>query len=122
MKELLGVCEAAASGLSVLFILVDALDEASNKTRTALLDCLDHLLLKIESMKLICTARPHIQVEARFQPYEPCKQEIRGQDQDIINYTEDYIRNAPRLSAHVQRIPSLQGDILGGIQTKSGGM
>jgi ankyrin repeat domain-containing protein 50 len=101
------------------FVIVDALDECDETTRTRR-DLISQLLRLPPNTHLMVTSReiPSIQLELnRFSRIE-----IRASDADVRTYLEGRIGREGRLKGHVQADPTLRETILDTIVKKVKGM
>lgn len=102
-----------------VFIIIDALDECSDKNneRNVLLTELQKLLALPAKVQLLFTSRPSISILSHF---PNCKTlPISAREEDIKHYVRSKL---PHLHDFVQRDPILQEEIIDGIVQTACGM
>jgi ankyrin repeat domain-containing protein 50 len=97
------------------FLVVDALDECDNKTRSELCDQLRNLP---KSIHLLITSRHNPELEDQIQ--SSTRLEIRASNKDIEMYLEDRIEKKEyRLNRLTQKDPELRPLVINTIRDKS---
>ena len=121
ITELSNSLHSEITGLSEVFILVDAMDECSvnDYTREELLKTLQSLL-KMPNVRLMITSRPVASVEAHLQGMA-CL-EIRPADEDIRKYIENRIPKERRLMLYVRGDDAFYVSIIDTVIAKAQGM
>jgi len=116
MHECSKLLQSEVSTLSRTFVVLDALDECSDRIRDQFLFQLRALRPKLS---LLITTRPHI---VNIHADTGISLEIRGTDHDIKKYIEGHIQKQSKLKRHVERDPSLHANIIDTIIEKAKGM
>jgi hypothetical protein len=116
-KELLDTLARNASRLKILFVVVDALDEAPETGLSPLSE-----LHKISNLKLIITARPNVGFRIVGFGASIKTLEIRARDVDILKYVKSETSRAPYLIPLVNDDPFLLDTIATKIVEKAKGM
>lgn len=100
------------------FIIIDALDEATESTRKAFL----HVLLELDPLvNLMITSRHSIESDlGSFKKSE--RLDISADDQDVTNYVAAGIAEDPRLSMLVKKDPKLHESIVRKLTRNAQGM
>jgi hypothetical protein len=89
-----------------LYLIVDALDECQNISgyptpREEVLDALRVLIdLRLPHVHLCITSRPEVDIRVVLEPlavYNVPLHEQAGQNQDIVEYINDFVRSDPRV-------------------------
>ena len=115
--ELQKLLVSAASRYSSFFVVIDALDECSETSRSTLGPSLHSIL---PSAQFFYTSRRLDSIERMFEGY-PCL-EIRASDSDVRRYISDRILHESRLARHIEADSSLKDAISDVIVRKSDGM
>ena len=104
---------------SRVFIVIDALDECSEKDgiRESFLGEVRKLLPNI---CLLVTSRPIANIEHEFE--NATRRDIHASDEDIKRYLEAQIERQPQLVRHIKADPNLRDAILNNIIQKANGM
>ena len=116
-SELQKLLVSTASMFSSLFIVIDALDECSETSRSALGSNLHSIL---PNANLFYTSRRLSDIERMFKGYP--RLEIRASDSDVQRYISDRIPHETRLARHIEADSSLKEVISDVIVRKSDGM
>ncbi len=121
ISELSNLLHSEITGLSEVFILVDAMDECSNNnyTREDLLTTLQSLL-EMPNVRLLITSRPVASIDAHLQGMAYL--EIRAANEDIRRYIENRIPKERRLIPYVRGDDAFQVSIIDTIIAKAQGM
>ncbi|KAH8880540.1 ankyrin, partial [Thozetella sp. PMI_491] len=107
LREISDELNTTVERFSKVFIVVDALDEASEfETRDVLLDELQKLL---PTVSILVTSRPLDVIKTMF--HECPKLEIKAEIEDVEKYIRAHIQLEGRLRRHVENDPSL-GDVI----------
>ena len=104
------------------FICVDALDELSTKVRAEFLQALTGILAR-NNIRLFLTSRPHIKpniARSLELPLDYKSMDIAAHEEDIRKYIDYQLKNDPLQEDAMS--PSLQGNIIATITSKSQGM
>ncbi|KAL8787605.1 MAG: hypothetical protein Q9195_007693 [Heterodermia aff. obscurata] len=116
-SELQRLLVSTASRFPSFFIVIDALDECSETSRSALGSSLPSIL---PGAQILYTSRRLNDIERIF---EGCHRlEIRASDSDIRRYIFDRILHEPRLARHIEADSNLKEVISDVIVRKSDGM
>ena len=116
--QLLGLLRQFTDGMRTTFYVLDALDEAPQKVRAAIVRTLSSLKAKV-----FMTSRPLESLEVVLQLVQVCKVKISAQDEDIERHVEEGIEESLGLVNLVQQEgESLRREILSTIRRRSGGM
>lgn len=115
--ELQKLLLSAASRLSSFFIVIDALDECSETSRSALGSNLQSIL---PDAQFIYTSRRLNDIEQMFEGHP--RLEIRASDSDVRRYISDRIKHEARLVRHIEADSNLKEAISDVIVRKSDGM
>ncbi|KAJ7270955.1 ankyrin repeat-containing domain protein [Mycena rebaudengoi] len=117
LDEVREIFRSTVAAYSMVFVIVDALDEYPEAHRDILLDALAAMG---ESVSLMLTSRPNVGPEAFFTTASVL--EISAKDEDIRCYVEAQIQNSFRLSKHVKARPELHEEIETKIAENADGM
>ncbi|KAL8812638.1 MAG: hypothetical protein Q9200_000866 [Gallowayella weberi] len=102
---------------STVFVVIDALDECSERVRDAIVTRLNCLP---DSVRFLITTRPIGEITDRF-PNSP-KIEIRATNTDLMSYITSRIANSTRLSSLIRDRSTLREDICTHVIAKADGM
>ena len=110
--------KAKYRSLSILFVIIDALDECVNESKDEFLKELQDLRPKL---RLIITSRSSI-MNITYYFEDAVSLEIRPSNEDIKTYLEERLQRESRLRMYIQEDPSLHNDIIKVIVDKAKGM
>ena len=116
-SELQKLLVSGASMFSSLSLIIDALDECSETSRSALGSSLRSIL---PNARFLYTSRLLNDIERMFEGYP--RLEIRASDSDVRQYISDRILHETRLARHIEADSSLKEVISDVIVRKSDGM
>ncbi|KAJ7019582.1 hypothetical protein C8F04DRAFT_1321412 [Mycena alexandri] len=103
LEETYSMLLSTVSKFSVVFIVVDALDEYLEIHRNTLL----RILWKLGApVRLMLTSRPHINIDHLISNIEIL--DVQASEEDIRRYLEGQIQESSRLSRHIQKLPTLR--------------
>jgi hypothetical protein len=115
LQEISDELASTVDRLHRVFIVVDALDEASESdTRSVLLAELRQLLPRAN---ILVTSRPLDDIRAEF--HDSLQLEIAANIDDIARYIKARIQQEGRLRRHVERDPSLENIIVQEVSSKT---
>lgn len=118
VSELHSAFMSFPNSLSTIFVVLDALDEASETVQ-------DHIVRRISDLpftdiRLFCTSRPFSKFEDTFQKLPQI--EIKATDADITTFVKAQIQGRSRLLKLVKSDEELQQEIVEEIIDKAQGM
>ena len=118
-EELPSLLRSEVSYFQRLFVIIDALDEASetNGIRAALLSDLNGLS---SVANIFITSRPIPSIAEQFRGQ--LSLDIRADDEDVRAYIQGRLHNGPNLLRHISADPNLKVDIENAIVKKVHGM
>jgi hypothetical protein len=116
-QQFLEALQSAMGTFSKVFIVVDALDECSDRTRAELLLALRSLG---STVSLLVTSRNLTSIAQDFQRAKHL--DIQASDQDVRNYIEGRMPLEPSLQIHVHNDPTLREEIVESITKNVQGM
>jgi hypothetical protein len=117
LEETFSVLLSAVEKLSIVFILVDALDEYPEDDRDTLLR---HLWRLGPAVRLMLTSRPHININHIISNVKTL--DVHAIEADIRKYIEAQIEKSSRLSRHMHNSSTLRKSIENKIVKRSDGM
>ncbi|KAJ7328867.1 hypothetical protein DFH08DRAFT_940510 [Mycena albidolilacea] len=104
--EIFEMLQPVIGDYSMVYIIVDAIDEYLEAQRRVLLD---YLAKMGPTVNLMITSRPHITPDASLPNLSTL--EIRATEHDVWRYVDEQIRISSRLSKHVQTRTDLREEI-----------
>lgn len=116
-EEFFSVFQSVIAKFSRVYIVIDALDECKQHTRSKLIEKLLQLPVKLH---LICTSRHLGDIQETFA--EASHLEIRASDADITRYLEAQILQIPKLVKFCKRAEDLENSIIKKLVKKAKGM
>jgi hypothetical protein len=118
LDEIFAALQTACSSYPVVYVVVDALDECTNRdgTRAKLIDRLRQLQTKV-NLRLMCTSRFIPEIEEEFR--SDAVFEVRASKQDVRRYVAGQL---PRLPRCIQQDSRLRQDVQDGIAQAVDGM
>ena len=117
INELSGLIRAMVAQFSKVFLILDALDECTEDTRSDLVMEIHRLP---SNLFFLCTSRFAPDIEDVFR--DAPKIEIRANDADVRKYLEAQLQKESRLKRHVDAEPNLLEEIVSTIIVKVQGM
>jgi hypothetical protein len=118
LEEIYSVLISAVEKLSIVFILVDALDEYPEDDRDTLLR---RLWTLGPAVRLMLTSRPHIKIDHVLSKVYYTV-DLHAIEEDIRKYVEAQIEKSSRLSRHINNSSTLRESIEENIVKRSDGM
>jgi hypothetical protein len=119
--EHLGLLESLAKGCSELYLIIDALDECSNKSGKSIWNSLlTKLKVAVPNLRLLYTSRD-ISDSGGSLKCSTCIK-IRASDADIKAYLRTQVESNECLLGFCDDDPALQDDILEAVGSKAEGM
>ncbi|KAJ7914573.1 hypothetical protein B0H13DRAFT_2460481 [Mycena leptocephala] len=106
LEETYSLLHSTVSKFSLVFMVVDALDEYPEMHRNTLLQNLWKLGAPV---RLMLTSRPHISIDHLISNIKTL--DVRASEEDIRMYLEGQIQESSRLSRHIQKSPTLRESI-----------
>jgi hypothetical protein len=119
LSEVSKVLQSEITKYTKVFIVLDALDECSESDGTRQI-FLTEMRKLIPNISLLVTSRDITSIELEFQT--AARLEIRANDEDIRSYLKSRIEGQPQLARHIEKDPTLRGEILDTIVEKANGM
>jgi hypothetical protein len=117
LMDFIKVLQAETRQYSVVFVVVDALDECGNDEARD--DLISQLKCLVPKLRLFITTRPHIAV-LHFE--NPLSIEIRAEEKDIRVYLGSRLEKETRIKRHIRADPSLREEIIASILERTDGM
>jgi hypothetical protein len=117
IEELLRLLHLLIGKLSVVYFVIDALDECEQEMKGTFISILRELSRKA---RLLCTSRPLGYIEERLS--RPSRLEVLARNSDIQPYVAAQIKLSPKLLKYCQKLGSLQGSITEKLVEKAQGM
>lgn len=120
LVEMTGILRKLTSRLDQVHIVVDALDEYSEREEEAM-EFITVLRSFGRQVKILCTSRPATSLQsAYFMGWETIP--VSAHEGDIKLFLEDRISQQHRLQRHVQDDPDLKDEVIHAIVHESQGM
>jgi ATP/maltotriose-dependent transcriptional regulator MalT len=117
--EISALLNAVASQFSMIYVVIDALDECSERDRSR--DIFLNVLKALPSnVQLLITSRNIPDVERRFE--DLARLDILAADGDVRKYLESKIQQYPRLVSYTKKDASFKSGIIDKIVERTHGM
>jgi NACHT domain len=98
--EIFQVLQAICSNYTIVYIVIDALDECANGTRVQLIDKLRELQAKTD-VRLLFTSRFNIKIEEKFQSDH--RLEVRAGEEDVRRFLKGQMSRLPNHTEQLKR-------------------
>ncbi|KAF3801944.1 hypothetical protein GCG54_00015166 [Colletotrichum gloeosporioides] len=118
LSDLHGIFRSSSIEIGTIFVVLDALDEATEDVQNGLIARISRL--PFADVRLLCISRPSTKLERKFQSHPHIQ--IRASDADITTFVRHRISDSPRLHDVVGQDEALKQTIATEVSASADGM